>query len=338
MQDPTRQADTASQWKTMGVNIYVGIWSWPTDSQAYPGHVQAMLDAIAGAGAQAVAGYDGAGTLTALGLRNGSVVKASLLGDEPDMNGTSAAQLAALASTARSAVPSRPTYVNFSKGIVNGWNLSTALSPADKQAYCASANIASVDFYGFTDPWEGYPGAKGYARAMDAMKAACGSKPIWGFVETTRPFSDGRRITADQFEVAVWTLLASGADGIELFSHDFGPGGMGEDALLRDPAAAAVKARAAVVGSQLAAAAELLNRADKPAISTSVDVKVLGKEGGLVVTNMSTSASSTVLTTSCAAGSSLRAIGGTRTVTVGAGGGFSLSLNPYEHLALTGTC
>ena len=50
---------------------------------------------------------------------------------------------------------------------------------------------------------------------MDAMKAACGDRPIWGFVETTRPF-DASRITPEQFEVAVWTLLASGADGIEL--------------------------------------------------------------------------------------------------------------------------
>jgi hypothetical protein len=254
------------------------------------------------------------------------------------MDGTTAAALAALANTARAGSPSRPTYVNFSKGIVNGWNLSTSLSLAAKQAYCASADVASVDFYGFTDPWEGYPGTKGYARAMDAMRASCGSKPIWAFVETTRPFADGRRITADQFEVAVWTLLASGADGIELFSHDFGPGGMGEDALLRDPAAADVKARVGQVSTQITGAADLLNRADKTANSSSSDVRVLGKDGGLVVVNLATSPSTTTLTTSCAAGTTLRALGGNRTATVAAGGSVSLSLAGYEHVAFSGSC
>ena len=299
------------------MNTYVGIWFWPTDDGVYAGHLQRVLDAFAAAGAQAFAGFTGASSLAAVQMRNGSTVRGYLLGDEPDMNGTTAAQLAAQAAAARAADPSRPTYVNFSKGIVNGWNNGVPLSDADKRAFCASADIASVDFYGFTDPWENRPGASGYARAMDAMRAACGNKPIWAFVETTRPF-DATRITPDQFEVAVWTLLASGADGIELFIHDFGPNGSGEDALLRDPAAAAVKARVGVVGAQLRAAAPLLHQADRPASSSNGNIKVLGKPGGVIAVNMST---------------------GTQTATVSCAGiTTTQSFAPYEHRIIAGSC
>ena len=298
MQDPTRQADTTSQWKALGVNTYVGIWSWPTDAGAYPGHAQDVLNAFGAVGAQALAGWD-AGAPAMEAKPNGSTVRGHILADEPDMNGTTAAQLASKAQAAHSGDPNRPTYVNFSKGIVNGWNNGVALSAADKRAYCASADIASVDYYGFTDPWEGRPGAVGYAEGMDALKAACGNdKPLWGFVETTRPF-DSTRITPDQYEVAVWTLLASGADGIELFIHDFGGGGGWEDALLRDSAAAAVKARVDVVSDQIAAAAPLLNQADATASSTNGNVRVLGKTSGAVIVNMATTSQTATLTTPC---------------------------------------
>ena len=337
LQDPTRARDTTAQWKALGVNTYVGIWFWPTDAGAYPGHLQAVLDAFAAAGAQSFAGYTGASSLAALKLRNASTVRGYLLRDEPDMDGTTAAQLAADAAAARAADPSRPNYVNFSKGIVNGWNNGVSVSDADKRAFCASADIASVDFYGFTDPWEDRPGATGYARAMDAMRAACGTKPIWAFVETTRPF-DAARITADQFEVAVWTLLASGADGIELFVHDFGPNGMGEDALLRDPAAAAVKTRVGVVGSQIRAVAPLLHQADKPVASTSTDVRALGKQGGIVAVNMSTAARTATFTTSCLPGSTVRVVPENRTVTVDSSGRFTDSFAPYQHRVYSGSC
>ena len=298
MQDPTRQADTTSQWKALGVNTYVGVWSWPTDAGAYPGHAQDVLNAFGAAGAQALANWDtGAPAMEA--KPNGSTVRGHILADEPDMNGTTPAQLASKASAARAGDPNRPTYVNFSKGIVNGWNNGVAVTAADKRAYCASADIASVDYYGFTDPWEGRPGAVGYAEGMDALKAACGNdKPLWGFVETTRPF-DSTRITPAQYEVAVWTLLASGADGIELFIHDFGGGGGWEDALLRDSAAAAVKARVDVVSDQIAAVAPLLNQADATASSTNGNVRVLGKTSGAVIVNMATTSQTATLTTPC---------------------------------------
>jgi hypothetical protein len=298
-----------------------------------------MLDAFAANQAQAFAGYTGADSIAATRLRNGSTIRGSILRDEPDMDGTTESQLATLAAAARTRDQTRPTYVNFSKGNVNGWNLSRSLSLADKQAYCASADIPSVDFYGFTDPWEGYPGTTGYARAMDQLRAACGNaKPLWAFVETTRPFSDGRRITADQFEAAVWTLLASGADGIELFIHDFGPGGMGEDALLRDPAAADVKARVGDVDAQIRAVAPLLHQADTTARSSTADVRVLGKQGGVVAMNLATSARTTTVTTSCAPGTTLAVTGEGRTVTVGTGGTFTETFSGYQHRTYTGAC
>ena len=175
-----------------------------------------------------------------------ATVRGWLLGDEPDMNGIDRG--AAGRSGGRRpapADPSRPTYVNFSKGIVNGWNNGGPLT--ERTSAITAPQRTSLPSTSTGSPTRGRAGPA--RRATRGRWQPCGGlrhPPIWAFVETTRPF-DATRITPDQFEVAVWTLLASGADGIELFIHDFGPNGSGEDALLRDPAAAAVKAR---VGSR----------------------------------------------------------------------------------------
>ena len=144
--------------------------------ESYSGHAQAVQNALAANGAQAFGRYS-TQALQQVRTLNGDRFRGWLLEDEPDMRGITEEQLSTQAAQAHVGDPSRPTYVNFSKGIVNGWNGSRQLTQQDKREYCTSADIASVDFYGFTDPSEGQPGAPGYARAMDAMKAACGDRP-----------------------------------------------------------------------------------------------------------------------------------------------------------------
>ena len=120
LQDPSKyDGDVGRQYKALGVNTYVGQWTWPASS--YAGHAQAVQNALAANGAQAFGGYSTQALQQARTL-NGDRFRGWLLEDEPDMRGITEEQLASQAAQAHTADPSRPTYVNFSKGIVNGWN------------------------------------------------------------------------------------------------------------------------------------------------------------------------------------------------------------------------
>ena len=104
LQDPSKyDGDVGRQYKALGVNTYVGQWTWPGSS--YAGHAQAVQNALAANGAQAFGGYSTQAVQQARTL-NGDRFRGWLLEDEPDMKGTTAAQLAAKASKASSGDPS----------------------------------------------------------------------------------------------------------------------------------------------------------------------------------------------------------------------------------------
>lgn len=173
----------------------------------------------------------------------------------------------------RAADPSRPVYSNFGKGMaVPGWNGYHAESPGgtgtyggDMAQFCASSDIVSVDFYGYTDPWEqaSQRGAWTYGRAIDSARKNCGDKPVWGFVEGAHPWQEsaadapGSTITPAQMEAAAWNVAAHGANGLIWFAHHFDKTGTTyEDGMLRLPAN---RAKAGEVSKALKAIAPVLN-------------------------------------------------------------------------------
>ena len=128
LQDPSKDSgDVGRQYKALGVNTYVGQWTWPASS--YSGHAQAVQNALAANGAQAFGRYS-TQALQQVRTLNGDRFRGWLLEDEPDMRGITEEQLSTQAAQAHMGDPSRPTYVNFSKGIVNGWNGSRQLTAA----------------------------------------------------------------------------------------------------------------------------------------------------------------------------------------------------------------
>ena len=107
--------NNATNFKNIGVNVFVGLWNWPPDP---------ALSALAAAGMPVISGgYAGSTSEIShiLSNPNANMVKAYQLYDEPDMPNTAAgclppSSLQSMANADRNADPTRPIHINFRVG------------------------------------------------------------------------------------------------------------------------------------------------------------------------------------------------------------------------------
>ncbi|MEV0676254.1 hypothetical protein AB0I60_06980 [Actinosynnema sp. NPDC050436] len=219
-----------------------------------------------------------------------------LIADEPDMNKVygdvfhpdmQPSAILAKADAVRAKDPSRPTYLNFgvwmgTPGGGVGYGHIEKTYEEDMRTYCAAADIASADYYGWTHPDRGdRVGAFSYGEVIDTMRKWCGpDKPLYGFVETGHPHTHGEIITPDQVESAVWNTILHGATGINYFAHSFYTEGKGEySSVLTRPE---ITAKVKEVNARLKSLAPVLNAANRPGVTAKSDngvpVSVLHKE------------------------------------------------------------
>lgn len=280
MQDPVR---TARGYHDLGVNTFVGLWAWPSDAQAYPGWAASALTALSRYGLQALAAGSPEGVAARRRLPSGDAVVGDVAGDEPDGRGVPLAEWQRDVRALQG--QDRPVYANFTKGFVPGTWTWRALGDAGRRALCAGVDLPSVDSYAYTDTYEPpeHRGAYWYGRAVDGLASGCPGRPTFLFVETTQPNARSAvRITPQQFDSAVWTGIAHGADGIILFSHDFyAPDGAGDAALLTDPAARPVRDQVRRTVAALDRLAPVLALPDTP-VEVSGPAHALGKPGHVV--------------------------------------------------------
>lgn len=270
-QRPDKSA-TAADYKAWGANTFGGLYNY--------GDSPWTAEALAAAKAQGMytigAAEPNADTYPGGSANRGNMIQP----DEPEGN-VPASTYDADAQQAKRQDPNRPTYGNFTKAMVY------AGKNPDLQLYCRNIDITSTDIYGYTDPWEAggpHSGAWVYGLGIDRQQEMCPGKAAWGFVETTRPFSGNNdRVTPDEAEQAVFSVLVHGGRGVEYFIHDFAGGG-GEYALLTDAAAVPVKTRLASVNSWIATNAPALNAPTVSGVavtsSTAVPGTVLPKDVG----------------------------------------------------------
>ncbi|MBW4716985.1 hypothetical protein [Saccharothrix obliqua] len=219
-----------------------------------------------------------------------------LVADEPDMNKVygdvfhpdmQPSAILAKADRTRAQDPTRPTYLNFgvwmgTPGGGVGYGHIEKSYEEDMRTYCAAADIASADYYGWTHPDRGdRVGAFSYGEVLDVMRKWCGpDKPLYGFVETGHPHDKGETITPDQLESAVWNTVLHGATGINYFAHSFYPEGRGEySSVLTRPE---ITERVKAVNARLTSLAPVLNAASLPGVTARSDhdvpVSVLHKQ------------------------------------------------------------
>lgn len=294
-QAPDRQnggVDNAITYKGLGIN---------TDVNAYentPGTFAA--DGWEETGGIAGTGPDGLASPYTFASDNN---EGNFLDDEPDMNQINEApnnqrtsiKFAAEGSAVKAADTTRPSAANFGKCVSlyvteGGWpgchlDNESPMQPNDLaliQQYCSGIDVASSDYYGYTDPYEptAAHGAWTYGTQVDGTRLACGAnKPVLGFVETGHPFNNAgaATITPTQLGYALNVELVHGANGFVYFVHDFYSGGFTEDGLLNTETTA--KPVVAAFDAEVSALADWINQVSLPGVTTATT-------GGVPVTTM----------------------------------------------------
>ena len=267
MQGPLRTRDlgtgagsvnNAANYKSIGVNIFVGLWQFPAEGWAWSGYTAAAAQALLDNGLTAYAGNNQAAVDWIDAHPQFTTVFAGyMLGDEPDMNkvNNDAAAMPdawqAAGDALRTADPNRGVYANFGKGFALdpwvGYHVGPGPTQADDFAkYVEPLTVMSSDYYAITNPYEAAAqhGVWGFGRAVDNTIANAGGRPVWGFLESSNPWNTSGvttppqmegRMTAELIMPSVWEMVVHGAQGIIYFCHDFSNGGLVEDGCLAEP-------------------------------------------------------------------------------------------------------
>jgi hypothetical protein len=280
----------------------------------------------------------------------GSETAGWVLTDEIDMQQANASGAAAARSQLSSIVAGLPSdgrlrYTNYGKGVIF-WN-----SDSDAEQYVNDfQQVVSTDVYWFTDAElcsesqggrlfrlgrdltsaechraSNYGAQVARVRALDAMDGK--RMPVWAFVETGHPFSDGqagtRSIAPAELRAAVWHSLIAGARGIIYFQHSFGGSCIGDHHTIRSNCEGT---RPVVVSTdaQIRSLAGVLNSPTLTAgFTASSSVKAMAKWSGqnlYVFAGSAANASSTAtFSIPCVGNATATVLGENRTVAVSNG-------------------
>ncbi len=142
--------------------------------------------------------------------------------DEPDINKTDPAVLAASYKTWKAAGPNVPVIVNFSGGdiVLNLVPRSTITQ------YIPSADQFANDFYPISG-WGRLDWLYRVGQAVDQLGALSGGKPQYAFIEANTdvsPNPGAGSLTADEFHSMVWSAVIHGVRGVIYFPQAFNGG------------------------------------------------------------------------------------------------------------------
>ncbi len=231
----------AGRYKAAGINLYVGLWKGPTETQ---------LAALKAAGMQVICAQNKVG----LAHKTDSTIIGWMHGDEPDN-----AQLITDPATGEKSyggpVPpqrivndyenihtadtTRPILLNLGQGVANDeWHgRGKGAHKDDYLTYVKGCDVVSFDVYpvvGIRKPdGENYLWyvPKGVSRLVQWTE---GEKIIWNCIECTHISNEKKKATPHQVRAEVWMSLIHGSMGIIWFVHEFKPK-FKEAALLDDP-------------------------------------------------------------------------------------------------------
>jgi hypothetical protein len=297
LQDPK----DAKQYKSMGVNVYVGLWGGPTEKQ---------LAQLKKTGMKVICDQNAVG----LKHRRDPLIVGWMHGDEPD-NAQSIAggwpdlrnakvelsingerygqygppvppyQIIGDYHRIKAADPTRPVYLNL--GCAVAWDNYfgrgvRSRHPEDYAEYAKGCDIVSYDIYPTNGTHPEVAGnlwlvAHGVSRLREWTNC---QKPVWCWIECTKMGEGGARPTIAQVRSEVWMALIHGAAGFGYFCHVFHPKTVGAGCLSDPEMVAGMRA----VNLEVLSLAPVLNSptVEKGAAVTSsnadVPVKVMVKK------------------------------------------------------------
>lgn len=236
LQDPKN----APKFKAAGINLYVGLWKGPTESQ---------LSALKDAGMPVICAQNEFG----LAHKRDPTIVGWMHNDEPDNAQTIVdpttgkkgyggpvppPRVVSDYEKMRTADPTRPILLNLGQGIANDeWRgRGKGAHRDDYLTYVQGADIVSFDVY----PVAGIdkPDGENYlwyvAKGVDRLaKWSEGKKIVWNCLECTRISNEKVKPTPPQVRAEAWMSLIHGSTGLIYFVHQFKPRFI-EAALLED--------------------------------------------------------------------------------------------------------
>jgi hypothetical protein len=260
-------ANTASEYRDIGMNMHIGLWEGPTEVQ---------LTAAAALPTTVISSQNSLG----LTSPHASLIKAWMHQDEPD-NAQSGSEdpvppetVVASYHAIVAADATRPVYLNLGQGVAaDSWygRGNRTNHPEDYPAYAEGADILSFDTYPmnvFAVPDSEPDWKRAFhsevaqniwfvANGVDRLRAWVNhGKPVWVWIETTNfNGEDGFALTPDLVAAEVWMAIIHGARGIGYFCHVFSPSFI-EAGLLAD---SAMTAKVREINLQIRTLAPVLN-------------------------------------------------------------------------------
>ncbi len=212
----------AAEYRTIGVNLYMGLYEGPTEDD---------LSRLAAAGMQTICGQNSVG----LAHIADPTIVGWMLEPEPDnaqWNGSEydppilPQVVQGWYSAARANDPSRPVSLILGQGVAwdGWWGRGTRTNhPEDYPQYLLGSDIGSFDVYPVNGelPIQGQLWRVGYGMGRLKQWSRPG-QPGWTFIETSDIDGTGGPTPA-QVKSEVWLALVNGAQGLTYFTHQFAP-------------------------------------------------------------------------------------------------------------------
>jgi hypothetical protein len=233
----------AERYRELGINLYVGLHEGPTKEH---------LAALDKAQMPVICQQNEVGL-----AHRGNTIVGWMHGDEPDnaqgrrLTGYKPPiepwQVVETYERLRKADRTRPVLLNLGQGAAwDGWHGRGERTnhPEDYPEYVKGCDLVSFDIYPVTHT---HPDVRGRLEFVGngvrrLRQWSQDKKPVWACIETAHVDNAAVRPTAEQVRTEVWQAIASGADGIIYFAHEFAPQFVEAGLLRHSEIAAAVTA------------------------------------------------------------------------------------------------
>ncbi len=246
---PRGYKDQAQAFRAMGVNVFVGMDSWPerfgSDNGELAAAVANHMYVIGGGDPTSDTSAESVASIAALVAKTPGASKYFIgyqWGDEPLCTTDVAAQVTKIESED----PTRMAFEN--EGAWTAWlprnTVGNSNCLSESEANLRATSIASADEYALSDPWHtylcrsgsGYDCLWAYGQEATNLRALVGpNTPVWEFVESGTDDlglssenggkSEEPSATPTQVNSAAWLAVLEGANGIEWFCDERLPNG-----------------------------------------------------------------------------------------------------------------
>jgi RNA polymerase sigma factor (sigma-70 family) len=281
-----QRAECASEYKNVGINLYVHLFGGPTEEE---------LTILKQVGMQVICQQNE----VALQHLDDPTIVGWKIAHQPDQDdGPSVApdKLIEQYHDIVRADSTRPIFLPLGQGVARDHFAGRGERrehPEDYTEFLKGCDIASFNIYPVVHPEPEISGKLWYvARGVERLrKWSADRKIVWNFIECTRIDSE-TKATPEQVKTEVWMSLIHGSRGIIYFAHQFNPA-FNDRALLDDPA---IVGAVAAINKQVLTLAPVLNSptiedgatvtAANPATSVACMVKHLDGATYLFAVNM----------------------------------------------------